>query len=467
MHTPLFYDTIMTTMRVEKKKDYLRLGIMKGFEYAYPERKATLAAIQNNFERVVTRFGFQEIDGPMLQPLEFFSVKSGSELLANTYTFSDNDDSTLVLRPEITPTLAFMIARQEQSFKFPIRWWSNPTLFRKENPQKGRKRQFSQLNVDIFDLESSKRKPWFDEAEVILVAIAILESFGLREKDFVVSINSRALLNSLCTSLTLPSNRQAQLLGLLDKSEKISQATFTAELSRILPDEKQRRVVQTFLSCRSIEAIQSAEELSGRIDPSAIEALVQLFALMKAYKKEGYISFCPTIVRGLGYYTGMVFEVFERGENAELKRAILGGGRYGELTKAIGGKLPITGVGFGLGQVPLEELLKAKKLPLPTATQELNYYLAVQNASNIQAALALGQQLRDSGVSLLADASLATGSPQSISKQLQQAVSVKANNVLLVFPEEWKDEKIAVKNLATKKQEVLLIKDLLLLAKKK
>jgi len=128
-----------------------RKGVMKGFEYLTPERRGAVREMENRFKMVTESFGFREVEGPLLQPIEFYQVKSGEELLAHTYTFEDTDGSLLVLRPELTPTVAYMIAKDDARLSFPLKWWSNPDLFRKEKPQKGRKRQFKQLNVDIFD----------------------------------------------------------------------------------------------------------------------------------------------------------------------------------------------------------------------------------------------------------------------------------------------------------------------------
>ena len=245
---------------------------------------------------------------------------------------------------------------------FPLRWWSNPDLFRKEKPQKGRKRQFKQLNVDVFDRLDSGRNRAFDDSEVISVAISIFERFGLSSSDIVMRINSRSLLEKVFDSIDLDKEQRPKLLALIDRKPKIPEEVFTQELKTLVESPESYNLITKWLSLKTVDEISEIDEFMFLDNTNEYLELVKVFELLRVFGKEKYCEFAPDIVRGLGYYTGTVFEAFDK--KNEFKRSLMGGGRYDNLTKALGGKTAITGIGFGFGNVPLEEILIIRKIEI-------------------------------------------------------------------------------------------------------
>ncbi len=388
-------DKSLTPTEIFKK------GVMKGFEYQDPKRRAVVREMENKIKSVTESFGFVEIEGPLLQPVEFYRVKSGDDLLEHTYSFEDADGSLLVLRPELTPTVAYMVAKDDARLVFPLKWWSNPDLFRKEKPQRGRKRQFKQLNVDIFDRSDSGRDRAYDDAEVISVAVSVFEAFGLGEDDIVMRVNSRSLIEKVFDSISLDPEQRKKTLSLIDRKLKIPEEDFNRELDGIMDSQSSREVILNWLSLKSVEEIGNTEEFKFLTQTKEYEELIKVFNLVGMYGKAGYCEFSPYIVRGLGYYTGTVFEAFDR--KNEFRRSLMGGGRYDNLTKNLGGKVPVTGVGFGFGNVPLEEILSLRGIEISTSGNQIDYYIVIQSDKNRNDAIQISEQLRKHGVKVLID----------------------------------------------------------------
>lgn len=452
---------------MKKKPDLLtpdvlrRKGFMKGFEYLTPERREAVREMENRFKVAAESFGFKEVEGPLLQPIEFYQVKSGEELLAHTYTFKDADGSLLVLRPELTPTVAYMIARDDARLSFPLRWWSNPDLFRKEKPQKGRKRQFKQLNVDIFDRADSGRERSFDDAEVIAVAISIFESFGLTEKDIVMRINSRSLVERVFEMMDLSSSQKTALLPLIDKSGKISTEEFDTKVEEIVPQGRPQGFLRRWLKISNLGEIVNDEQLSHLGKSKEYADLVKVFDLMNACGMSEYCEFSPYIVRGLGYYTGTVFEAFDRKPEYGFRRALMGGGRYDNLTKDMGGRIDITGVGFGFGNVPLEEILASRSIEVEAAGSQIDYFIVIQSPDQQVEALKVARELRRQGKKIVLDDSISREKPDKVSKQLSRANQTNSRYSLLIFPKEWQERKIIIKDMQSGEQEIIEIDSLI------
>lgn len=430
-------------------------GVMKGFEYQNPKRCAFLKEIENRIRIIEESFGFTEIDGPMLQPLEFYQVKSGDELLMHTYTFEDSDRNSLVLRPEMTPTVAYMVAKDDGRLTFPLRWWSNPDLFRKEKPQKGRKRQFKQLNADIFDRIDSGRKKSFDDAEIIALAISIFEAFGLNTDDIVIRINSRSLMEKVFDSISLNQSQRFSVLALIDRKTKISEETFNKELKVLINSSESCQILLKWLSLKKINEIPEVNEFKFLEKTNDYVELVKVFELLEVYDKDTFCEFAPYIVRGLGYYTGTVFEAFDR--KNEFKRSLMGGGRYDNLTRSFGGKIPITGVGFGFGNVPLEEILKLRNINALKEENPIDYYIVVQSNDNIYKAIRIAEQLRKSGKHVVLDESISKTKLDKVNKQLSTANKCGVKNCLIIFPEELSKNQVIIKNMATGNQKTVSV----------
>ena len=438
-------------------KDILKLGDIKGAEYSFPKRQAVQFEIEKRLRETVEEFGYDEVNGPILQPYEFYAVKSGQDLLTHTYSFKSKN-KTLLLRPEMTPTIAYMIASQEGQLSFPQRWWSNPTIFRRENTQQGRRREFKQLNVDILDLKDANRDPIYADCEIIAVCCAIYTNLGLGSSEIVLKINSRALVNDLFDLLILSDDQKGELLFLIDSKEKISPENFSKDLSDILKNEESEEIINKWVNMKNLTELENTSQFNELTQKESYKDLVRLFKLLnESYKVNDYCEFSPIVVRGLGYYTGTVFEAFDRKpELGGTKRALMGGGRYDNLTQDMGGKKVITGVGFGFGQVPLEDILRVRNINVIDEKKSLlDYFITVQSGELSSDAISIAQDLRAKGLKVRIDDSIAKQKVSSIGDQLRNALDCKAKTVIGLYPQEWGNGEIVLKQLDSREQTTI------------
>jgi histidyl-tRNA synthetase len=365
-----------------------------------------------------------------------FQIKSGDEIVEQLFSLTDRGDRELALRPEMTPTLARMVNQRINSLPRPIKWFSVPRLFRAERPQKGRLREFFQWNIDIIGEDSV-----LADAEVIFTTIDYLREVGLSPQDIVVKVSSRKMLKGVMKSIGIPDEKIQPLYALLDKKNKLPFDTFEKTLNDLIPDSKMANEVKEFTWC---ENIQQIENRYGRQGTPEILDLMHLL-----YKDMGvgeYFLFDPGIVRGLAYYTGIVFEVYDK---ADELRAICGGGRYDNLLADFGGP-SISATGMGMGDCVLEILLREKGLlekQLPRL--ELDFFVAYVDEQAKQDAIRLTMKLRSAG--LAANFSYKAA---KLGKQLKQASDQYARKCIIIG-EEFKDRKLIVKDMATGEQELV------------
>ena len=349
--------------------------------------------IFDHWRKVARRYAFREYDGPPLEPLELFTTKSGEEIVGQLYNFQDKGERHIALRPEMTPTLARMIAAHARSFKKPIKWFAIPQLFRYERQQKGRLREHFQLNADILGETDSTA-----DAELIALLIDTLRAFGLTQDDFVIRLSSRNAWHDYFTARNPNPAAEYDFYQTIDKLEREEPAQSAEKLKRLgfeLAD------VTAF-----IEQAQPTAELQSILDNLAARGL-------KEFVKIDY-----HVIRGLAYYTGIVFEAFDR--KGEF-RAIAGGGRYDNLVKLISGdKVNMPALGFGMGDVVLLELLKARKL-LPAFDAALDAFCLIEDETLRGESLALIEELRLQGFAV--DYSL---TPAKSDKQFKRAQELKA-----------------------------------------
>jgi histidyl-tRNA synthetase len=324
------------------------------------------------WREIARRYGFREYDGPPLESLELYTTKSGAEIVGQLYNFKDKGDRDVALRPEMTPTLARMIAAHERAFKKPIKWFTIPQLFRYERPGKGRLREHFQLNADIIGETDPAA-----EAELIALLIDTLRSFGLTEADFVVRLSSRNAWHDYFVSHKGNPAQEYEFYQIIDKLEredpqvneqKLSALGFSlAEVSAFIQEGKPTTELQSIL-----------DNLSARgLDP--------------------FVKVDYGVIRGLAYYTGTVFEAFDRKDEF---RAICGGGRYDNLVKLIsGGKVDLPALGFGMGDVVLLELLKARGL-LPKFEAGIAVFCLIEDEALRAESLKLIHTLRQHGISV-------------------------------------------------------------------
>ena len=324
---------------------------LPGFRDFYPEQFAERAHIFEIWRRVVRRYAFLEYDGPPLEPLELYTQKSGDEIVTQLYNFVDKGDRPVAMRPEMTPTFARMVGAKAQTLRKPVRWFSLPQLFRYERTQKGRLREHFQLNVDIVG-ESDV----LADAELLSIAIEIMRAFGLSDTDVRARVSDRRLLNALLEHLGLAESVWTAVYAVLDKLERQPREVSAEKLAQAGIDGATAEVILGF-GALDFAAVQSRFGESEVVRPHLDRFAAYLDAL-DALGVASWVRFDLTIVRGLAYYTGIVFELFD---NVGEFRAICGGGRYDNLLKSLGGA-DLPALGFGMGDVVIGELLRARGL---------------------------------------------------------------------------------------------------------
>ena len=363
------------------------------------------------------KYGFREYDGPPLEPLELFTTKSGEEIVGQLYNFSDKGDRAVALRPEMTPTLARMVAAHERNYKKPIKWFAIPQLFRYERQQKGRLREHFQFNADVI----GETAPAAD-AELIALLIDSLRALGLTNDDFVIRLSSRNAWQQFFTDGKGNPEKAYEFYQAIDK------------LEREKPEATEQKLGALGFSTVAVNAfIQQAK-------PTA--ELQEILDNLAARGLGSYVKIDYQVIRGLAYYTGVVFEAFDR--KGEF-RAIAGGGRYDNLVKLIsGGRVDLPALGFGMGDVVLLELLKARKL-LPSFDARVDVYVLIEDETQRGAALRLVQQLRSDGLAV--EYSLTALKPD---KQFKRAVELGAR-----FTAKAEGDTLRVKNLKTREEKTV------------
>jgi len=424
----------------------MKIPPVKGTRDFYPQEMTLRNWIIDGWKRVSLRNGFEEYDGPIFEYLKMYQIKSGDEIAEQLFSFQDRGGRDLAIRPEITPTLARMVNQQINSLPRPIKWFSVPRLCRAERPQKGRLREFFQWNVDIIGVDDV-----LADAEAVFCAVDYLREIGLACEDVVVRISSRKMLASVLMSFGISEGDLDGLYAVLDKRSKVSADAFEEMLAGVLAEQEKRKKVIELMAVESIEQIGDSFDL----DDAAAQAVADLTRLFDLLETMGIADFCEfdiTIVRGLAYYTGIVFEIYDR---ANELRAIGGGGRYDNLLKQFGGPA-VTATGFGMGDCVLAIFLEEKGLlrsQLPH--RSLDFFVACVDEAYRDAAVALTMKLRSAGRSANFSYKAA-----KLGKQLKKASEQNAATSLIVG-DEFRGNKIAVKNMSTGEQELVDIDEFL------
>ena len=418
---------------------------LPGFRDFYPEEFALRAHIFDTWRTVAGRYGFDEFDGPPLEPLDLYTAKSGDEIVGQLYSFEDKGGRAVSLRPEMTPTLARMVTARANGLKKPIRWFSIPQLFRYERQQRGRLREHFQLNCDLI----GEAGPQAD-AEIIALSIDVMRAFGLTAADVRVRLSDRRLLVSLLEALGVASPLHPLAYQLLDK---LGRGEFAgrrqAAIDAGLPPATVDRIT-------ALRELTSLEELRQRF-PSALAGtppIVQVVRSLDAMGLGAFVDLDLSIVRGLAYYTGTVFELFDAEKTL---RAICGGGRYDDLLRAIGG-VDLPALGFGMGDVVLGELLKERGLA-PGAAPRLDVFLAAVTGDDLDPVLSLAHELRDAGLRV----EYALG-VQAVGKQIKLADARRARFAVIIGPDDRARGEVMLKDLDAKTQLPVARTELLALA---
>jgi histidyl-tRNA synthetase len=418
----------------------MKIPPVKGTRDFYPPDMAVRNYIIDGWKKVSLRNGFEEYDGPIFEYLKMFQIKSGDEIVEQLFNLKDRGGRDLAIRPEITPTLARMINQKINSLARPIKWFSVPRLCRAERPQKGRLREFFQWNIDIIGVEDV-----IADAEVIFTAIDYLQDAGLTSDDIVVKISSRKMLAAILQSISFAESELESLYTVLDKRNKVPEDVFEKMLEEAVADADKRKRLLEIMATESLDKLSSLPNLSA----SATESLDELKRLFELLDVMGVADFCVFdigIVRGLAYYTGIVFEVYDK--VSEL-RAIGGGGRYDDLLKQFGGPA-IPATGFGIGDCVLGILLEEKGLlrdRIPA--RQLDYFVAYVDGRFSKDVIRLAAQLRRKGLS--ADFSYKAA---NLSKQLKLPSAQSAKKCIIIG-EEFDNGKLVVKDMATGEQKTV------------
>jgi histidyl-tRNA synthetase len=394
---------------------------LPGFRDFPPEDFALRSHIQESWRRVSRRYGFSEYDGPPLEPLDLYVEKSGEEIVGQLYHFVDRGDRPVALRPEMTPSFARILGDRSRAMSKPIRWFSMPQLFRYERQQRGRLREHFQWNVDIVGEAGIAA-----DAEVLAVALDGLRALGLTSEDFVARVSDRGLLAALLRVVGVAEERMGGAFAVIDKIERTPPEKVEDGLRADAGLDHGQ--VETLLGLLGAEGLDALEAGFGAYADVAPE-LARLRAYVETLDAMGLGDFVEVdlrIVRGLAYYTGIVFEIFDR--KGEL-RAVCGGGRYDRLLELVGGE-PLPAVGFGMGDVVLGELLAERGL-IPEYAPEVDYFVVPVTPAQRPETLRIAHLLRDRGHSVayaLRD--------QAVGRQMKAATREGARTVLVLGPDE-------------------------------
>lgn len=407
---------------------------LKGTRDFYPEIMATRTWLYNILREVSESFGFQEYEGPFLESIDLYAAKSGDELVKEqSFVFPDRGGDLITLRPELTPTLVRMIAQRQNQLVFPLRWWSWGPMWRYERPQKGRTREFFQWNVDMLGVNSPEA-----DAEMAAVIATFFKKTGLSSDQVSVLVNNRRLMDAELSALDVPKELRSAVSHLIDRKDKMRLEEWQAYGTEIGVSQSQLDGLQALLA--NSDLWQKSDEL------------VRFFKAVKALGVSEFVRFDPSIIRGLDYYTGTVFEAKEI--TGDIRRSILGGGRYDNLMADVGGD-SIPGVGFAMGDVVVTLILeKAGLLPKGNDQAFSTVLVTVFDEERLLDSYALAAELRQAGIK-------AACYPEGakLAKQFKYADRAGMRVAVALGPDELSTGKVTIKNLATGTQETVVRPD--------
>lgn len=410
----------------------------KGARDFYPEDKRLQKYLFKTIRKTVEKYGYVEYDAPLLEPLELYAAKTGDEIVNDqTYSFTDRGERQVVIRPEMTPSVSRMVAGRRQELAYPVRWYSIVENWRYERPQKGRLRQFYQLNVDVFGIDNIAA-----EHETIMIADAVLRSFGAKRAMYSIRLNSRKLMDAFFSDYLHLDSVQAQTMGkLIDRMHKIERGEFIAEAEALLtPSQREEGLAHHLFDTLAIKDINELPEVLHA--HPAVAQLKQLFKLLDASGVSN-ATFDMSIMRGFDYYTDIVFEIYDT--DPENSRSMFGGGRYDGLVGLFGVE-PVPTVGFAMGDVILANFLETHNL-LPKLQTETDVYVVLIGDIYDKAQKPVAE-MREMGLNVALDTS-----GKKAGDQIKNAVKQGAHYALFIGEQELEDEQFTLKNLDTGTEE--------------
>ena len=404
---------------------------VKGTRDFYPERMAVRNFIYQRARTVSESFGYQEYEGPLLEPYELYAAKSGEELVdQQSFVFPDRGGDLITLRPELTPTLARMVAQRQKQLIYPLRWWSWGPFWRYERPQKGRTREFFQWNIDLIGVDSPEA-----DAEIVAIAAKFLQECGLSANQVNILVNNRKLMELKINQLGIDAENNTEVFNIIDRRDRMDETNWEAYATEIGLNSQQLDGLKDILSDSNLWQ-ESAE-------------LTRFFSVLKSLEVEEYIRFAPQIIRGLDYYTGTVFEVWDK--DGEF-RAILGGGRYDNLVADVGGD-PLPATGFAMGDLVISLVLeKFNCLPEDAGRSPAPILVTVFDEDSFNVSFQLAARLRNSNLNVIC-----YPAATKLSRQFKFGDRLGIRVALIVGPDEQENDTVSLKDLATGNQETVPI----------
>ena len=408
---------------------------VKGTRDYYPEEMAIRNYLYSSAHKVSESFGYQEYEGPFLESIDLYAAKSGDELVKEqSFVFPDRGGDLITLRPELTPTLARMVAQRQRQLIYPLRWWSWGPFWRYERPQKGRTREFFQWNIDLIGVDSPEA-----DAEILAIAATFLQEIGLISDQAHILVNHRGLMDAELHKLDVPPDKRSEVFRVIDRRDKMP------------PKEWEANAIESGLTDRQFDGLLKI--LSNNNLWRNSRELVRIFELLGSLDVSRYVQFAPNIIRGLDYYTGMVFEVWDR--DGEF-RAILGGGRYDNLVADVGGdKLPA--VGFAMGDLVISLVLrKFDRLPNKLGDSPAKILIISYDEVSIADSFRIASMLRDNGLAVACYPEIT-----KLPKQFKYADRMGMQIALIIGPEERAAKKVSIKKLTSGEQTAVNESELL------
>ena len=407
---------------------------VKGTREFYPREMAIRTWLYEKIRQVSESFGYSEYDGPYLEPIDLYAAKSGEELVKEqSFVFPDRGGNLITLRPELTPSLARMVAQKQHQLIYPLRWWSFGPFWRYEKPQKGRAREFFQWNIDLIGSNSPEA-----DAELIAICAEFFKQIGLSPENVKVLINDRQLMDQKLSELGINVSLKKKALNIIDRQDKMAHAAWKEyALDKGLTEEQ----------------FNGLEKILGNKDLyKESTKLLNIFTALENLDVQEYVQFDSKIVRGLDYYTGVVFEARDMGKST---RSILGGGRYDDLVKDVGGE-PLTGIGFAMGDVVLPIILEQYGLLPDPQVNPTQILVTIFDEESIPISLSTAVALRKAGFSVQIYPEAA-----KIGKQLKYADRRAVQFALVIGPEEKEQGIVQVKDMRTREQSSIPIDELI------
>ena len=403
---------------------------VKGTRDYYPEDMTVRSWLYQVARKVSESFGYQEYEGPLLETLDLYAAKSSEELVKRqSYSFEDRGGDWITLRPELTPTLARMIAQRQQQLTYPLRWWSYGPFWRYEAPQKGRTREFFQWNIDLIGIDTPQA-----DAELVAVVASFLQEVGLSPDEVVILINDRGMINRNLDKLDVDESIRPEVLAWMDRRNKLS------------PADWENYGLEAGLTPDQLGSLKANMADSNLWQES--QTLVQVFEAVKALGIGDSVRYDPNIIRGLPYYTGIVFEAFD--VRGSVRRSILGGGRYNNLMAAVGGD-PLPAVGFAMGDLVISLILEELgRLPKGRSDSPAQTLVTVFGEDGLSESLSVAAELRRAGLKTAVYPDVA-----KLGKQFKYADRMGMKVAVVIGPDEAANNQVAIKNLVDGSQETI------------